>query len=336
MHGKMRLLFSFGLVITMTCAAQKPDKKNDMDTSFLEDYDLIFNELDALLDSLTAPRDFTLFNIGVGNSFLNYQSKSSYILETTRKISYTPSLAFYSRTGLGINGTAVIVHDGEKINPYQFYLTGSYDYLKNPRFITGIAFSRFFTKDSLSFYTSPLKHEAYAYFTYKKFWLKPSVARSYGWGSRNDFQEREEYITSLRLELNGFTRINTTESVHDFNLITSVRHDFYWMDVLGGNDYVRFTPQLVFTSGTQKFGFNQTSSTYATVPRTGANVLYSSDRVYLDDQMYFQPLSVSAYLKTEYAKGKFFIQPQLVFDYYIPATEKNFTTAFVMNAGVIF
>ena len=95
------------------------------------------------------------------------------------------------------------------------------------------------------------------------------------------------------------------------------------MDVLGGNDYVRFTPQLVFTSGTQKFGFNQTSSTYATVPRTGANVLYSSDRVYLDDQMYFQPLSVSAYLKTEYAKGKFFIQPQLVFDYYIPATEKN-------------
>ena len=42
MHGKMRLLFSFGLVFTMTCAAQKPDKKNDMDTSFLEDYDLIF------------------------------------------------------------------------------------------------------------------------------------------------------------------------------------------------------------------------------------------------------------------------------------------------------
>ena len=66
MHGKMRLLFSFGLVITMTCAAQKPDKKNDMDTSFLEDYDLIFNELDALLDSLTAPPRFYLVQYWCG------------------------------------------------------------------------------------------------------------------------------------------------------------------------------------------------------------------------------------------------------------------------------
>jgi hypothetical protein len=105
---------------------------------------------------------------------------------------------------------------------------------------------------------------------------------------------------------------------------------------LGKNDYIRFTPQVVFASGTQKFGFNQTSSTYATIPRTGANFLYSSDQVYLDDEIYFQPLSLSAYLKTEYSRGKFFIQPQLVLDYYFPATEKNFTTAFVMNAGVIF
>jgi hypothetical protein len=108
------------------------------------------------------------------------------------------------------------------------------------------------------------------------------------------------------------------------------------MNVMGKKDYVRFTPQVVFTCGTQKFGFNQTSSTYATLPRTGSNVLYSSDNIYLDDQLYFQPLSLTTYLKTEYSKGKFYVQPQLVFDYYFPAVEKNFVTAFVMNAGVIF
>ena len=130
--------------------------------------------------------------------------------------------------------------------------------------------------------------------------------------------------------------MNTRESINDFNVITSIRHDFYWTSILGKNDYIRFTPQIVFTSGTQKFGFNQTSSTYATLPRTGANVLYSSDQIHLDDELYFQPLSLSTYIKAEYSKGKFFVQPQLIFYYYFPAAEKNFVTVFALNTGVIF
>jgi hypothetical protein len=337
MTGKMRLVSLLVLFLAMTSSAQKPSKQTDIDTSFSDiDYDDLFNELDLLLDSLTAPRSFAMFNIGIGNNYFNYQSKSSYLLETSKRLTYSPSLAYYSKTGLGISATSVVVNDGKNLNPYQFNITGSYDYIKNNKLITGIALTHFFTKDSLPFYTSPLKNEVYSYFTYRGFWLKPSIALSYGWGSRSAYEERQEYITSLRLVLNGFTRINTRESVNDFNVTGSVRHDFYWLSILGKNDYIRFTPQIVFTSGTQKFGFNQTSSTYATVPRTGANVLFSSDKVYLDDQLYFQPLSLSTYLKAEYSRGKFFFQPQLIFDYYFPADEKNFTTAIVMNAGVIF
>jgi len=318
-------------------ASAQDSIKNRMaiDTSSL-DYDALFNELDGLLDSLSAPRNFALLNLGVGTGYYDYESKSSYLLQSYRKLTYAPSLGYYSKTGLGLSVTAMVVNDGRNINPYMFYCTGSYDYLKNNHFITGIAVSHFFTKDSLPFYTSPLQNELYAYFTYKKFWVKPSVAVSYGWGSRSSYEQRAEYITSLRLTLNGFTQIDTKENIHDLNLITSLRHDFYWMDVMGKNDYVRLTPQIVFTSGTQKFGFNQTSNTYAAVPRTGSNYLYSSDNVFLDDKMVFQPLSLTGYIKTEYAVGKFFIQPQLVFDYYFPADQNRFTTAFVMNAGVIF
>ncbi len=323
------------LSATLVTSAQSPVKAHDADTSFT-DYDVLFNELDALLDSLTAPKSFLLFNVAVTSNYFNYASKNNFYLQTQKKINYTPSLAYYSKSGWGVNATGQLVNDGVNLNAYQLYLTGSYDFLKNKRFISGFAFTHFFTKDSLPFYTSPLKNEAYAYFTYKKFWVKPSVAVSYGWGNRTDVEQRADYITSLRLLLNGFTRINTRESINDFNVITSVRHDFYWRNALGKEDYIRLTPQLVFTSGTQKFGFNQTSSTYATLPRTGANVLYNSDNIYLDDQLYFQPLSLSAYVKTEYAKGNFFIQPQLVCDYYFPGTNKKFSTALVFNAGVIF
>src|SRR5438309_206904 len=80
-------------------------------------------------------------------------------------------------------------------------------------FITGLAFTRFFTKSNLAFYTSPLNNNLYAYFTYRHLWIKPSIALSYGWGSRTSYSEREDLITSLLLAKNGYARINQTESI---------------------------------------------------------------------------------------------------------------------------
>jgi hypothetical protein len=337
MTGKMRLVLLIGLFMALGSSAQKPTKQPAIDTSFSDiNYDDLFNELDLLLDSLTEPRNFGLFNIAAGYNWFSSESKETYSIQSRKRFTLLPTLSYFFKNGLGVSASSVIVNDGEKINPYQFNVTGSYDYIKNSKVLTGVSLTHFFTKDSLPFYTSPLKNALYSYFTYRAFWLKPSVAVSYGWGSRSAYQEREEYITTLRLQTSGFTRINTRESINDLNLIGSVRHDFYWLDVFGKRDYIRFTPQLVFVSGTQKFGFNQTSSTYATLPRTGANVLYNTDNVALDDQLYFQPLSLSTYLKAEYSVGKFFFQPQLIFDYYFPADNNKLTTAVVFNTGVIF
>ncbi|HEX2606017.1 MAG TPA: hypothetical protein VHK91_01515 [Flavisolibacter sp.] len=253
-----------------------------------------------------------------------------------KKLILTPSLSYYSKTGLGISATASAIREKKKLLPYQFYLTGSYDYIKNRKFITGISLTHFFTKDSLDFYTSPLTNEAYVYFTFRNFWLKPSISGSYGWGTRSGYQEREEYIYSLLLRPNGYTRINTEENITDINLTLSLRHDFYWMNVLASRDFIRLTPQFVFTSGTQQFGFNQTSNTYGKARLTGNNILYNTEEVYLDNSFYFQPLSLSAYIKTEYSRGKFFLQPQFLIGYYFPAETNNISTAFQLNAGVIF
>ena len=155
------------------------------------------------------------------------------------------------------------------------------------------------------------------------------------WGSRSDYEEREDLIQSLRLRPRGYTYINTTESVSDFSLLASVRHDFYWLDVMTYNDHIRFTPQVSFTSGTQKFGFNQKSNTYGTSILNSTNILYSSENLYLDDQLDFQPLSLSVYMRGEYSIGKFFVQPQFLLDYYFPAPDNNLTTLFSVNIGIV-
>lgn len=300
------------------------------------DYDALFREFDAFMDSLLTPRSYAVFNLTIGKNYYNYSDKSTYTVTSKQKFNYTPTVGYYDKNGLGLTATGYLVHDGQNLNFYQAGITPSWDYLKNRSLATGISYTRYITKDSLPFYTTPLQNELYGYFIYRKAWFKPSVAVSYGWGSRTDYAQREELIQDLRLRRRGFTYINTQEKVSDFSLMASVRHDFYWLDVLANRDHFRITPQLAFTSGTQKFGFNQTSSTYATIIRTGSNVLFNTDNVYLDDQIYFQPLSLTMYLRTEYSIGKFFFQPQLVLDYYFPASSDNFNTLFSVNLGCYF
>jgi len=300
------------------------------------DYEELFKDLDSFLDSLLTPRSYFLVGASVGKGNYSFESKSSGFYESEPRFTYSPQLAYYHKSGLGLSSTGYIVNDDPGMNLYQFSVTPSFDYIKDRRLVTGISYTRFKTKDSLDFYTTPIQNELYAYFTYRKTWLRPTVALSYGWGTRKDYKERETQILDLRLRRRGYTYINTEESISDFSVLASLRHDFYWLDVLANKDHIRLTPQLSFTSGTQKFGFNQSSGSYVTVLRTGNNVLYNTDNVYLDDEIKFQPLSLTFYLRGEYSIGKFFVQPQVIFDYYFPATENNFGTLFSVNAGFIF
>lgn len=332
-----RLLFLlFGFWFFSSAQAQKDSTSKDplLDTSI--DYDELFNELDAFLDSLLAPRTYAVISLGAGTNFYDYSAKEDFTLQSKRQVILTPSAGYYHKSGFGITASAAIVNEEEKLNPYQFLTSLSYDYLNSMKFVTGISVTHYFTKDSLNFYTTPLKNELYGYFTYRDLWFKPSISASYGWGSSSAYQEREEYITSLRLRQRGYTRINTQESITDFNIMVSVRHDFYWLNVLSQKDYIRLSPQVSFTTGTQSFGFNQTSNTYGSTRVTGKNELYRSENISLDDRMDFQPLSVSASVKSELSIGKLFIQPQFILNYYLPVPDKNISTAFTLNTGFVF
>jgi hypothetical protein len=311
--------------------------KNEVAIDTSLDYDdILMDDLESFLDSLLSPHSYFMGSVAIGKGYFNMKSKSNLFLETAERFTYTPTIGYFHKGGLSMTATGNIINDEDKLNMYQFSITPGYDYLKNKDLATGFTYTRFFTRDSLSFYTTPLQNELYAYFTYRKWWVRPTVAFSYGWGSRTEYLEREELIQDLRLRRRGLIRVNATESISDFSMITSLRHDFYWLDILSYKDHLRFTPQLSFISGTQKFGFNQSANTYATVIRTGANVLYNSENIYLDDRLNFQPLSLTLFLRGEYSIGKFFIQPQLVLDYYFPAADKNFSTLFSFNLGFVF
>ncbi len=242
-------------------------------------------------------------------------------------------LGYYSNTGLGLTVSGNVIDDGERMNFYQFTVNPSYDYLRNRDLAAGISFYRHFTKDSLPFYTSPLQNEVNAYFLWRKPFIQPGISVNYGWGSRKEYEERIGFLRYLRARRRGVIiplPINniSEESIMDFSVTASARHSFYWLNVLSKKDFVRLTPILAFSSGTQRFGFNQTTSTRLTN--------YTVRNVSLEKNLKFQPLSLTLYLRSDYSIGKFFIQPQCVLDYYFPAEEKNVSFLVSLNAGFVF
>ncbi len=339
--SKLKLAILCCLIQAVAAAQVKPpdtivvplNKNNIIDTTL--DYSNSLEDFEAFMDSILAPHSYFSVSLSAGRGYYNYESNSSSLIKTLKRIMYSPQLAYYHKSGLSLSATAYMVRDSSKFNYYQTAISPGYDYLQDKDFATGIIYTRFLTKDSLPFYTTPLQNELYAYFTYRKWWFKPMLALSFGWGSRKDVSKREIIIQDLRLRRQGFIIINSNETINDFSVTLSVRHDFYKLQVLNKKDYVRISPQIAFVSGTQKFGLNQSSAIYATASGGISNLL-NSDNIYLDDKIRFQPLSVSFFLRGEYSIGKFYFQPVLIADYYIPASRDNFSLSFLVNAGVIF
>jgi hypothetical protein len=209
-----------------------PKDNLDFDTTF--DYDELLDELDIFLDSLLMPRSYFIASISAGSGYFNY-SKRNNKLETVKKSVYTPTIGYYHKTGPGLTLSGNLSDDGQQFNLYQFSVTPSFDFIQNQDWVSGVSYTRYFTKDSLPFYSSPLQNELNAYFIWRKSWLQPGFTASYGWGSRSEYKKQEKYIKLLRLRrrLGYVFTTDTQEDISDFSIAASVRHSFYWMHILG-------------------------------------------------------------------------------------------------------
>lgn len=323
-----------------------------MDTSI--NYDDVFDEFESFLDSLLAPRSYFLVNAAANNSTFNYINTENQLLAATEKLLLSPTIGYYHKSGPGITVTGSMVRPdarGKKgFGFYQYAITPSFDFIKSRRWIAGVSFTRYITKDSVKFYTTPLQNEFSSYFLWRKSWVQPGIAFNYGWGSRKDVEKRREFLDIYRylrlyrslLRRNpglvipsppASTVTTTEENIIDYSFTASLRHTFYWLALSRRNDLLKLTPMISFSAGTQKYGLNQTKTTYATNIRA---LQFNSGSTSLDNELKFQPLAVTIYLRSEYSLGKFFIQPQFILDYYFPAAEKNLRSVVSVNTGFIF
>ena len=272
--------------------------------------------------------------MGIGNGYFSFENANSVFLSDAQKLIFTPSAGYYHKSGLGISTTGYFLLDKGNSQFYQFSVTPSYDFIGNRKLGFGFAFTRYFEKDSLPFYTTPIGNELFGYFTYKKWWIRPTISFCYGWGSKTEYLEKQTFIWRERLQRydRGFIYVKNEESVKDFATIISLKHDFDFYRIFTKQDGFSITPVLLFTAATQTFGFNTSYQYSANAIR--ANLLPSNQNI--SDQSAYRPQSFSFILRTDYNYRKFFVMPQFLLDYYIPETEKHLNTGYSITAGFNF
>jgi len=307
---------------------------NSRDTTAV--IDSLMKDFDQFLDSLAMPKSFFNVSLGAGTGFFSFENKSSFVTTTVKKLIISPSVGYFHKSGFGLSATAFTINDNTGFNFYQFAFSPSYDLIRK-KFSTGISYTRYINKDSLEFYTTPIQNEIFAYFTYKKLWVRPTINFSFGWGSKASY-EKQKLVRLSRLLSAGnryYITVKNTESVQDFSMTFSLRKNFDWYNVLGKGDNVTVSPAILLNAGTQTFGFNTSYSYNFSAIR--ANSLPSNSDI--SDNTQFALQSISFALRGSYLKGKFLIQPQVLFDYSLVNYQdelRNFNTVFFVTVRYSF
>jgi hypothetical protein len=315
-------------MVINSCAAYAQEGSVKDSTAFL---DSIFREMDEILDEMMPRKNMFNASIGAGTGFFNFKNLSAETFDREKKLMLSPSLSFLHKSGFGISSTGYALFE-DNLDFYQLSVTPSYDLIKRGKFSTGVAFTRYFTKEDLSFYTTPISNELSAYFTYKKLFVHPAISVAYGWGSRTEYEERKVDILKMRKLRNPrLVTIATEESVSDLSLMLSLRHDIDFTSVLSSYDLLTITPVVALSAGTQNFGLN---TSFTSNSKQVNNFLPGNQ--YLKDKSGFDTQSTSLIIRADYSIKKFFFQTQFLLDYYLHNAPDRFNTAFAVIAGVSF
>ncbi|MEO5593488.1 MAG: hypothetical protein ABIR15_16900 [Chitinophagaceae bacterium] len=300
--------------------------------------DSLMMGFDAFLDSLSQPKSFFSASAGMGNRTFSIKNNSLNTQEaTTRQLSFTPALAYYHKSGLGISATGFIANLGNSFHFYQYAVTPSYDYISS-KISTGISYTRYFGKDTATLNASPYDNDLYAYFNiHRKSW-RYGIAVGYATGN---FKDKLSYPDSVYRYINLLQRfewvhirktIESTNHIKDFSLSASVRKDFEWYAVFTKKDNITASVTAYLVTGASKIK-TSTNINYATKRLTLAKFKRSYDSAGGND---FEVQSAALSASIFYTIGKFNVQPIWFMDYYFQDTDQKFSQVFSLTFAYNF
>jgi len=298
----------------------------------------------AALDSMMAKDEFLKLmkgasknsvdiSIGAGNGAFSSHNNAANATGIDNQLILTPSVVYRTKTGFSFGVTGFLTNDtAKKLELYQTGLTAAYDY-SGDDVATGIAYTRYLS-DKNKYNTKALyQNDIYGYLKKAKGIIQPGLALGFDNGN---YKEVELATVVIKRPLNprGDTTITAKDSTDNktsyFSLSANIEHDFSFYTVFSKDDELDFVPSLILNFGADKLTQTHTNKLFDRVRKLARVKKVESNNK-------FQVQSVAASFDFTYSIGKFFLQPNIYLDYYLPeTTTKRLSAIFSVAAGFSF
>lgn len=326
------LFFLFIILSVYKVSAQTIQTDKQIMDSLLENDDML-----KLINNLDKPYSYFRINMGVGNKLYNSLDNSVENLQKANSIIFTPSLGYYNKSGLGVSFTGFLMNENNRTDFYQYAVTPSFIYSKGKVVDLYASFTHYILKDAYSPSTSPVQNEWYAMATFKQSWVKPRVALSYSTGIASQVINIDTAINVLNQPIK-IKYIDTAGiKISSFSVTASLEHSFSFFNLFSINDGLIFTPQVSLISGVNNFNVSHNSSleNFNAFTKKQIKRIRHFQAKANNDQ--YQLQSAGLDLDVIYSIGRFYLEPDLYLNYYLPQTnDKAFTQIVTFNAGITF
>jgi hypothetical protein len=289
-------------------------------------------ENDAFLKLMEEkPKNSFDISIGMGNGVFSEHNNAANATGVVNQTIFMPSVVYTTKEGFSLGATGFLTNGtAGKTVLYQTGLTAGYDYY-GKKIFTGVAYTRYVSDNNKYNSKALYKNDIYGYIKKAKGLLQPGL--SVGFANGN-YKAVDFTSFILRRPLRGDTLIagrdSTNNKVSYFSVSANVEHDFSFYKLFNKGDELDFTPSLIVNFGSDKFMQTHTNKIFDRI-----NILSSIKKTEITNT--FQLQSIAASLNFTYSVGKFFLQPNLYLDYYLPQITGNRLSAiFSITAGFSF
>jgi hypothetical protein len=271
-------------------------------------------------------------SIRIGNGAFSTNNNAANATGVNNQLIFTPAITYSIKNGWSFGLTGFVTNDiGNKATLYQTGLSGAYDYYGN-KVIAGVSYTRFLADYKKYNNRCLYQNDFYGYVKKTKGTIKPSLSLGYAQGT---YKEADFVSFNLKRPLRGDTLISGYDSTNNkasyFSISTGIEHSFIFYGVFSKNDELDFVPSLIINGGSDQISQTHTNQGFNRI----GSIL--SKRKKKTASSAFQAQSIAASFDFTYSIGKFFLQPNLYIDYYLPpTTEKRLSALFSLTAGFSF
>ena len=268
-------------------------------------------------------------SIGIGNGSFSGANLAVNATGVTNQIVFTPALFYHHKSGFSVGISPFFTKDSSKMVLYQTGLTASYDYYGKD-VNTGVSYTRYLSDANKYNNKSLYQNDIFAYLKKAKGLIQPGISIGYASGNYKEVN-LVTFIPPLPApQVPRLVRDSTNNKASYFSFSASAEHDFSWYNVFDKDDEFDLVPSLIVNTGSDKNTATHTNRLYDRLPKL-------SNRKKVTENNKFQLQSIAASLDITYTIGKFYLQPNIYVDYYLPSTTaKRLSSIFSVVAGITF